>query len=438
MLLIGAAAVVCLHFLSRSTQQMSHYVFGFLLGTVLAVGVLKVVGILVHPSVDQNGFLVAFGIMLLIFIWRLLFGRWDMRTKATVLGTFLGWVVLQVLLQESGAERLAHFIAIAVAIIPAVIWIAVFLPYHRERLSVVLSMFFAGMLSTIPILFYDALVKRGMTLNFLLFRIELQSFSGSARMLVGDLWPTLSSVTATGVSVFVSFLVVGFIEEGSKMWVLRRAGNQYTTSIDDFMQMAVLVAIGFAFAENIVPTGYFVTFAKEYLLKDGHRDWMAFVGNVAGRSVLTSMVHIVSTGIFGYFMGLATFAAPHLREMHARGYKYRVLGELHRIFGMREQAIFQRQMLIVGFSAAIFLHALSNFIVTIPEILPNNPRTVGDIMGADPGSPLHFFSLLLVPTLVYVVGGFVLLTTLFTRKENMKVRGRIIPADMFVSGERGM
>jgi hypothetical protein len=52
-------------------------------------------------------------------------------------------VDLQVLLQESGAERLAHFIAIAVAIIPAVIWIAVFLPYHRERLSVVLSIIFA-------------------------------------------------------------------------------------------------------------------------------------------------------------------------------------------------------------------------------------------------------------------------------------------------------
>jgi hypothetical protein len=58
--------------------------------------------------------------------------------------------------------------------------------------------------------------------------------------------------------------------------------------------------------------------------------------------------------------------------------------------------------------------------VTLPDVLPGNPRTLGALFGSSPDSPLHYFSLLLFPSLLYVVGGFWFLTGLFMSRENEK------------------
>ncbi len=434
--LAAVAVLAALDVIGRRRGSVpTRYAFGAMLGTALASGAFFAADALLDPARVMSGYLMALGVVTLVVVWRLLFGTWDSGTKATVLGTFLFWIVLRILLREEGAQRAAHLIAIAVALVPAVVWCAVFLPYHKERLSVVFSLFFAGILSTVPILFYDALMRRGTALHFFLFRVELQSFSRSAHSFVADAWPALTPVALSLASMFVAFLCVGLIEEASKMWVLKRAGRQYITSIDDMMQMAILVAIGFAFAENITPSGYFVTFVREYLMDPNKRDWLAFVGNVAGRSVLTSMVHIVSTGVAGYFLGLAAFADPCLKEARARGCRQRMLGYLHDVLGMRKKEIFRREMIAVGLVLATLLHTVSNFLVSIPDTLPGNPRTIGDLLGSPPGSPLHLVALLLLPTLLYVVGGFFLLTWLFQRKENMKERGHLIVDDLVVPDE---
>ncbi len=432
--LTAVAVLAGLDLLGRAGKKRTRFAFGAVVGTILSVGSMEVTKMLLADSA-VNGYAMALGVLLLIVVWRILFGTWDAGTKATVLGTFLFWIVFQMLMLETGTQRLAHLIAIGVAVIPAAVWAMIFLPYHRERLSVVLGMLFSGMLSTIPILLYDALQQRGIALDFFLFRVELVSFNRSAHAFVADVWPSLSTVGLSVMTVLVAFLCVGLIEEGSKFWVLKRGGERHITSVDDAMQLAILTAIGFAFAENITPTGYFVDFVKQYLLDPVSRDWVSFAGNVAGRSILTSMVHIVSTGIIGYFLGLAIFAGPSLQNAEAKGRKHRVLRYIHDLFGMRKEMIVRRQMLLTGFGLAILLHASSNFLVTLPDILPGNPRTLGDIFGSAPGSPLHYVALLLFPTLFYVVGGFFLLTYLFARAENQKEWGHNIQRELFVAEE---
>jgi hypothetical protein len=93
-------------------------------------------------------------------------------------------------------------------------------------------------------------------------------------------------------------------------------------------------------------------------------------------------------------------------------------------------------MLTLGIMIAIFLHALSNFLVTLPDVLPGNPRTFGELLGSPAGSPLHYIALLLIPALVYVVGGFWLLTALFERKENAKERGHVVATEMYIHTEQ--
>ena len=78
------------------------------------------------------------------------------------------------------------------------------------------------------------------------------------------------------------------------------------------------------------------------------------------------------------------------------------------------------------------LHGIFNFMVSLPDLLPGNPRTLGDLFGADAGSWLHLFSIILIPSLFYVLGGFWILTALFYQGENRREHGQLILADTFV------
>jgi len=424
--LLGVACLASVDLVARARHQRSHYAFGALLGTVLAAGGIKFLGVLFSDGNMANGVLMAFGVLLLIIGWKLLFGPWAAHVKATVLGTFLFWILFTMLVRETPQERLAHLIAITLAVVPAVVWCVLFLPYHRERLSRVLLMFFSGMASTVPVLFYDALVRRGIELQFFVVRIVPESFSTNVREFFQTL--SLSPLQATLASLFVSFLFVGLLEEGSKGWVLNRNGRRYFRSIDDAIQMAILVAIGFAFAENITSTGYFFTFVKQYLLIPGGPDWGSFLGNIVGRSILTSMVHIVSTGVLGYFLARAIFAEPTLRDGDVRGKSYAIAELVHRVLQVQRTTVFSVQMLLIGGLLSTTLHALSNFLVTLPDVLPGHPNTLGDLLGSPDGSPFHYVALLIIPSLLYVVGGFWLLTMLFGREENSREQtGQFVP-----------
>jgi hypothetical protein len=420
LVVLGIGLLAALDLVSRARRQHTRYALGVLVGSLLSVGLINAVRVVLSPDLPKQGQAVALGVFLIFIAWKLLFGSWESGMKATVLGTFVFWIFFRLLSIETPADRLAHLIAIGTALIPLVVWCLLFLPYHRERLSVVLCMIFSGMLATAPILFYDILVRHGVQMHFFLFRIVPESFSSSAQLFVSGNWPGISRLQSSLLSMFLSFVLVGVIEEGSKLWVLLRGGRQFIRSIDDAMQLAILVAIGFAFAENITNSGYFIGFVREFLLTPGQRDWGSFLGNVAGRSILTSMVHIVSTGLLGYYLGLALFAGPLLREQRSQGMRYRLLEWCHDVLGIQKGDLLARMHILTGYVIAIFLHALSNFLVSLPDVLPGNPKTVGDLLHSSPGSPLNFVALLLLPTLLYVVGGFSLLTYLFQRRENMR------------------
>jgi RsiW-degrading membrane proteinase PrsW (M82 family) len=233
--------------------------------------------------------------------------------------------------------------------LPAVLWCMLFLPYHREQLSRVFLMFFAGMMSTAPILFYDTLVRHGVELQFFYFRIVPESFNVTSQSLVMGQLSGGSTVRTTVLSLLLTFLCVGFIEEFSKYWVLRKSGQSVFSSIDDVIQLSIIVAIGFAFAENIISTGYFVSFVKQFVMVPSP-NWSAFFSNVAGRAVLTSMVHIISTGLMGYFLGRALFAESLLAEHPKR--VYLVTDLLHGILGLPKKRVFQMVSFLTGITLA--------------------------------------------------------------------------------------
>lgn len=399
-------------------HRPTHMLFACLFGSMLSLALIECVHLFLDPSIVDNSFLMAFGIVLLAIGWKLLFGNFETDTKVTILGVFLAWTTLVLLLNEPVEKRWLYLLAAMTALVPTIIWCTLFLRYHRERLSVVLLLFFGGMLSTVPILFYDVLVRRGIELQFFVFKLVPESFNQTSQSFVDGMLGGIP-VDAGVLTALVAYLFVGLIEEVSKAWIVRKNGVPLATSIDDVMQFAIITAVGFAFAENIVNPSYFVRFVQDTLVDPSNPDIMGFFGNAAGRSVLTSMVHIVSTGVFGYFLGLATFAPSYLaeREGKHRGIWYWI----ERLTGVDRVPVFRTFMVVIGLTAAIVLHAIFNFLVTLPDLLPDHPETFGDLLG-DTLGPLGAVPLLLVPSLLYVVGGFWLLTGLFLRRENQEER----------------
>ncbi len=429
--LCAVTAIAVFDLVRRCKHRPTHLLFAVVLGTALSLGLIRIAEVFLQQGTGSHPVAAAAGFVLVLLGWRGLFGPWDAQTKTVMLGTFLFWISLHIIAGEGGSLS-ARLIAAAVALLPALIWCWLFLRYHRERIGNVVLLFLAGMLSTVPILFYDTLVRRGVEMQFFFFHIRPESFSRTTQSLVTQLQPEGAADSMLWATL-LSFLFVGLIEEVSKYWVLSRSGRSIFSSIDDVMQLSIIAAIGFAFAENVVNPVYFTAFVREYLLHGAAPDIMAFVSNVLGRSVLTSMVHIVSTGVMGYYLGLAIFAGPYLKEQRASGKVFPILSALHGLLRLPEISLFRVQMLSTGLLAAIGLHGLFNFLVTLPELLPGNPQSIADIIGPSAPSFLNAVPFLLIPALFYVVGGFWLLTALFERKANMRERGRLVVQEVFVA-----
>lgn len=430
--LCAVLALASVDIVRRISHKPTHLFFAAVLGTSLSIGLIRTVALFLKPGAQDNPYAMALALLLVVLGWKALFGPWEVQTKLTMLATFLFWICLHLFWKDTPEEHTVRLIAAATALVPAAIWCMLFLRYHRERMSAVCLVFLAGMLSTVPILFYDTLVRRGVEMQFFLFRIKPESFNVTAQNFVTGQLAGGGQTTSLLMATFLSFVFVGLIEEVSKYWVLSRSARQIFVSIDDVMQLSIIAAIGFAFAENIINPVYFSSFVREYLLHGAAPDVGGFLSNVLGRSVLTSMVHIVSTGVLGYFLGLAIFAGPVLAERHASGRTYRVLAVLHRMLRLREVSIFRVQMLATGLLSAVLLHGLFNFLVTLPEILPGQPRSVAELIGPSAPAVLDLIPLLLIPALLYVVGGFWLLTTLFLRKENIAEHGHLVLQEALV------
>lgn len=405
--------------------------FGAAIGTLLTTMLMSVVDVLFRPEWGSKPFHLALAFVGVIVLWRMLFGPWSATVKATVLGTLLSWLTVGRFLATAGSDRGIFLLAVVIAAIPTAIWCVLFLRFHRERLSVVVLTFLAGMLATAPILFYDRVLRRGIELHFFLFRLVPEHFQQSSRSFVTDLLTGEQGIHATVGVTIVSFLLVAVIEEWSKYWVTSRSDPAFFASVDDVIQLSIFAALGFAFAENIVNPNYFFSFVRDYLVEAETPKWGALIGGIVGRSVLTNTVHVVSSGVLGYFYGLAFFASPLLRDEANRGRRHSLSLWLHRLVQVRQVTIYRDEKMLEGVVSAISIHAAFDVIVTLPDVLPGRPQSLGALFGLPaPWTSLHLITL---PSLLYIVGGWLLLSWLFQRQEDMKEFGHLIVAESFVS-----
>jgi len=271
---------------------------------------------------------------------------------------------------------LQYPITFLVAVIPAAIWMLIFYRKHQTNLWATFFTFIGGIVAAQLILLYKGYWDE--SINLLFFNIELIDFRSN-----------ISSIFVnTVLSAFVIFLGIGAMEEFSKFVVMRMLNKNHFRSIDDVISLAIVSALGFSFYENMV---YFNA-------QWGALETSSFILLILSRITIVTMVHMLCSGVLGYYFAHAHFASPILLREHQQKKEHPVLRFLKTIFHLNTTHLYRDEMMVVGLVLAMFLHAIYNFILSSTVEL-NGLFIAGSIL-------LYFF------------GGYIILSRLLKKKED--------------------
>jgi len=291
--------------------------------------------------------------------------------------------------------EIKSIIVFLVAAIPALIWLYLFLKRHHENKWLVVLTFLGGMLAAKLILIYQGYWNE--TANLIFVKVSLVDFRSNIESLI------VNGLLAT----FVTFLGVGAMEEFLKFWIMKVINSNFFNSIDDVIELAIVSALGFAFFENMI-----------YLsVQWSQLSVGTFFVLALFRVTIVTMVHMLCSGVLGYYFGMAFFASPMLKIQYVKNERHPVLDFLKKVLRFHRSQVYHDEMLAIGLLSAMVLHAIYDFVLTIQmKVL---------------GIPLH------IPVmLIYFFGGFWYLNRLFQQKDlNLKlglVGTRIMPKEDFV------
>lgn len=262
--------------------------------------------------------------------------------------------------------------ALVLASVPACIWGYIFYKKQVGRKSMLVRTFIAGAVFVAPLLVYKALWSYFPWLNAFeythQFKDDLLGFS------------TFGFVP---LDVILTFMIVGVIEEVTKLWAVKATDRRRICSIDDAIEMSIMAALGFAFAENIL---YFYNIIS-------NRGFENILYPFIFRGLFSTFAHIMFSGILGYYYGVAIFATDIVKEEHSK----RKLGFVKwfaRILHLKKETVFHEEKMAEGLLIAVGLHAVFNIFLEMN------------------------WTFLLVPFLTF---GFIYVSYLLEKKEDNKV-----------------
>lgn len=241
------------------------------------------------------------------------------------------------------AELIRLGIVILLAALPAIIWSVLIFKGRKTSRWPLLLAFFLGTLTVAPlIILYD----------YLWFKFP-----------IFDVYRAIEqNVTDVHFAAIATLMVVGMLEELAKSGVVRfidktKIGIQ---TINDAVKYSILAGLGFAFTENIF---YF------YNIWQGS-DFFELLSPMIFRSIFTVCAHMVFSGIFGYYFGIAKFAQPLMEARLWMGERSKSISFLSKILGTHEAHAFSQYMRLKGLLVAMTIHAAFNFFLEFGQFIP--------------------------------------------------------------------
>lgn len=263
------------------------------------------------------------------------------------------------------------------AAIPAYIWGYIYFKKQPEDRKLTAITFAAGMLAVATILLYKYSWRFFPKINV------FQYANKFSEDIIG-----FTTFTLIPIGVILTFALVGVIEEYAKHWVVVRCDRKAFRSVDDAIEFSIIASLGFSFIENML---YFF-----YIWET--QGMQGLVLPFIFRSLFSTFAHIMFSGIYGYFYGVAHFAAPIWQE-EIRQNRHPVIQWLHRVLHLKNETLFHEEKLMEGLLIAVGLHAVFNIFLEMN------------------------WTFLIVP---FLTAGYIFLNYLFEKKEGHKNYQRFV------------
>ncbi|MCT4592101.1 MAG: PrsW family intramembrane metalloprotease [Candidatus Gracilibacteria bacterium] len=293
-----------------------------------------------------------------------------------------------------GHHPLEFIFCIILALIPSIVWAFIFCRKHKERAGVVLWTFFVGMLSAVIVLAYQYFWGTKFNLGF--FSVEALNFAENID----------SNFTNSILVSFLVFMSVGLMEEYLKHWVVKKADHDFFRSVDDVIELSIIAALGFAFLENV---GYFF---RQILTTGGE----GVMGLFLIRSTLVVFIHILCSGIYGYFYGRGYFSKPIYEDEKLHGKKLYIPKIMHKLFHFKEEVVYHDEMTSLGLIVSVLLHGFYDFALDIN-------MSLGEILSLSFLNNIELFHI--IPPIILVFG-FYALNQMLEDEEDQKEFGKKI------------
>ncbi|MCK5460824.1 PrsW family intramembrane metalloprotease [Candidatus Gracilibacteria bacterium] len=155
------------------------------------------------------------------------------------------------------------------------------------------------------------------------------------------------------------FVVVGMLEEFIKHLVLRFSDEEKIRSVKDALEFSIIVALGFAFVENIL------YFGKNFA--EISRSIQTFSILILLRSTISVAAHICFSAIFGYFYGVAKFSS-RIYQQEQKERQHPIINRLHQVLHLKGATLFHEEQMMLGMLIAMGLHAIFNIFLEFGQI----------------------------------------------------------------------
>lgn len=229
-------------------------------------------------------------------------------------------------------------IASGLALVPAAFWGVIFFRKQPENKITALRLFLAGTVAVAPLLLYKYLWQFFPWINAFLYA---NTFQGD---LIG-----FANLTFLPLDVLLTFMIVGVIEEVAKFSAVKLTDHKKLSSVTDCIEYFIIVSLGFSFAENII---YFYNIMH---VRGVDSVFLPFVF----RSLFSTFAHVMFSGIFGYYYGLAKFAEQVMDEKYNRR-RWGLVRKIISLFRLNRLQTFHDQKIAQGLLIAVILHAFFN------------------------------------------------------------------------------
>jgi RsiW-degrading membrane proteinase PrsW (M82 family) len=217
---------------------------------------------------------------------------------------------------------------------------------------VVLGIFFWIIISGFT-LFYSFFTKDSFTNTLKALTSEPLNFSATGIIFLFVLLIDLLLRTLTPwnipTEVMATTFILALLEEYSKHLIVRLFDDHKIKSISNAIELSIIVALSFGFAENIV---YFATAASN-----------SIQNVIIGRSAISVFGHIIFSAIFGYYYGIAKFSESVMHVTSVETHEPKLPKWFHSIFNFNPKRTFKAEKIFEGLIFASLAHTIFNLLL---------------------------------------------------------------------------